>query len=99
MAHPGLPGGVGPPLRSPERGRGRLEDSRGASKPALGQNGDFCARSIRCCARHTLQYNRLPGYFVAFDIYDKRAGTFASAAERDRRLAGLDIPAVRFFPL
>ncbi len=32
----------GPPLRSPERSRGRLEVSRGASKPALGRphNGD-----------------------------------------------------------
>jgi len=47
------------------------------------------------CARHTVQYTRLPGYFVAFDIYNKRMGTFCSAAERDRRMAGLGIPCVR----
>ena len=46
-------------------------------------------------ARHTVGYTHLPGYFVAFDIYDKRTGTFCSASERDRRMAGLGIPCVR----
>jgi len=46
-------------------------------------------------ARHSVRYSRLPGHFVAFDIYNKRTGTFASAAERNRRLRGLGIPVVR----
>lgn len=45
-------------------------------------------------ARHTVSYTRLPAYFVAFDIYNKRKGRFVSARERDRRLHGLDIPVV-----
>lgn len=48
-----------------------------------------------CVAQHSRPYSRLPGYFIAFDIYSKRTGTFASATERARRLAGLDIPVVR----
>lgn len=47
------------------------------------------------CARHSVSYTRLPGYFMAFDIYNKSAGAFVSAAERDRRLEGLGIPVVR----
>merc|ERR1712241_1642543 len=43
-------------------------------------------------ARHSVAYSKLPGYFVAFDIYNKRMGRFCSARERDRRLEGLDIP-------
>ena len=48
-----------------------------------------------CAAQHSRAYSRLPGVFLAFDIYNKRTRTFASAAERDRRLAGLGIPIVR----
>ncbi len=46
-------------------------------------------------ARHSVAYSRLPAYFIAFDIYNKRTGRFCSAAERDRRLDGLGIPVVR----
>ena len=45
--------------------------------------------------RHSVAYTKLPGLFIAFDIYNKRTKTFASAAERNRRLAGLEIPIVR----
>lgn len=48
-----------------------------------------------CYAKHSVPYTTLPGYFLAFDIYDKRTGKFCSAQERDRRLEGLDIPSVR----
>ncbi|CAE7596047.1 BHLH140 [Symbiodinium pilosum] len=43
-------------------------------------------------ARHSVAYTKLPAYFVAFDIYNKRAGRFLSVRERNRRLEGLDIP-------
>jgi predicted kinase len=39
--------------------------------------------------RHSVQYTCLPAYFIAFDIYNKRAGRFVSARERDRRLAAI----------
>merc|ERR1711879_998531 len=47
-------------------------------------------------ARHSVSYNKLPAYFVAFDIYNKREGRFVSARERDRILqsVGGGIPTV-----
>ena len=48
-----------------------------------------------CALRHSVPYSRLPGPFIAFDIYNKRTRTFASVAERNRRLRGLGIPIVR----
>ena len=47
-----------------------------------------------CLARHSVPYTRLPGYFIAFDLYSKRSGRFLSVDERNRRLEGLDIPIV-----
>ena len=47
-----------------------------------------------CYARHSVPYTRLPGYFIAFDIYNKRSGRFASVEGRNRRLEGLEIPIV-----
>jgi atypical dual specificity phosphatase len=46
--------------------------------------------------RHSVEYTKLPAYFVAFDIYNKSEGRFVSARERDRRLLELGggIPAV-----
>jgi len=48
-----------------------------------------------CAAKHSCAYTKLPGLFLAFDLYNKRSGKFASVAERDRRLSGLGIPIVR----
>eukprot|EP00429_Kryptoperidinium_foliaceum_P004528 CAMPEP_0176025232 /NCGR_PEP_ID=MMETSP0120_2-20121206/12340_1 /TAXON_ID=160619 /ORGANISM="Kryptoperidinium foliaceum, Strain CCMP 1326" /LENGTH=612 /DNA_ID=CAMNT_0017358413 /DNA_START=42 /DNA_END=1881 /DNA_ORIENTATION=- len=50
-----------------------------------------------CAYRHTVKYNSLPGYFLAFDIYDKRQGRFLSRESFHTRLAragGPKIPAV-----
>merc|ERR1712060_212577 len=46
--------------------------------------------------RHSVEYTKLPAYFIAFDIYNKRQGRFVSARERDRRLQliGGGIPCV-----
>jgi atypical dual specificity phosphatase len=46
-------------------------------------------------ARHSLGYARLPGFFLAFDLYSKRTNAFASRDELRARLAGLPIPTVR----
>jgi hypothetical protein len=46
-------------------------------------------------AAHSIHYTRLPGYFIAFDIYNKTTGKFLSVEERNQRLAGLEIPIIR----
>lgn len=33
-----------------------------------------------CYAKHSIVYDRLPSFFVAFDLYDKRDGSFADRA-------------------
>ena len=46
-------------------------------------------------AKHSIHYTRLPGYFMAFDLYDCKAGKFFSWRERNRLLEGSRIPVVR----
>ena len=46
-------------------------------------------------AKHSIHYTRLPGYFLAFDIYDRKAGRFLSRRARNRRLESSGIPTVR----
>lgn len=59
---------------------------------ALGQNlilfGEWCA------ARHSVEYEKLPDWFVAFDVYDRKSGRFWSAAKRDRFCARLGLAVV-----
>lgn len=47
-----------------------------------------------CYMVHSLQYTRLPGYFLAFDLYDKFTGTFASRKELHTLLRPTGIPVV-----
>ena len=46
-------------------------------------------------AKHSIHYTKLPGYFMAFDIYDKKEEKFYSWRERNRQLEGSGIPVVR----
>ena len=46
-------------------------------------------------AKHSIPYTKLPGYFMAFDLYDREVNKFYSWRERNRRLEGSDIPIVR----
>ena len=46
-------------------------------------------------AKHSIHYTRLPGYFMAFDLYDKKEAKFFSWRERNRRLNDSGIPIVR----
>jgi atypical dual specificity phosphatase len=39
-------------------------------------------------AKHSIFYNRLPGTFIAFDIYDMKNQRYLSVAERNARLKG-----------
>lgn len=60
---------------------------------ALGENlilfGEWCA------ARHSLDYQALPGWFVGFDVYDRRQQQFWSTRRRDFLLEGLGLPSIR----
>lgn len=59
---------------------------------ALGQNlilfGEWCA------ARHSLGYDKLPDWFLAFDVYDREAQRFWSTRRRNDFVAQLGISAV-----
>lgn len=46
-------------------------------------------------AKHSIQYDRLPGYFVAFDIYDRSREVYLSVNERNDKLQGSNIPVVK----
>ncbi len=46
-------------------------------------------------AKHSIHYTRLPGYFMAFDLYSLKEKKFYSWRERNRRLEDTTIPVVR----
>lgn len=45
-------------------------------------------------ATHSVEYTRLPGWFVAYDLYDRHTGTFASRDYLAKVLAETSIPHV-----
>lgn len=47
-----------------------------------------------CYARHSVFYDRLPDWFLGFDIYDKQNGQFWSVARRDELLKTLGLAQV-----
>lgn len=47
-----------------------------------------------CVARHTVSYDALPDWFLAFDVYDRKAGRFWSRARRDELCSSLAISTV-----
>lgn len=47
-----------------------------------------------CYAQHSIFYDRLPDWFLAFDIYDREAGRFLATAHRDRLLGEMHISKV-----
>lgn len=49
-----------------------------------------------CFAVHTVRYDRLPDYFLAFDLYDKQKGEFRSVRERDELCRRLGVSTVPF---
>lgn len=59
---------------------------------ALGHNlilfGEWCA------ARHSLGYDKLPDWFMAFDIYDRTSQRFWSTVRRNRLVAQLGLALV-----
>ncbi len=47
-----------------------------------------------CFAVHSVRYNRLPDWFLAFDVYDRSQGQFLSTARRDDIIAQLGLAKV-----
>jgi ATP-dependent RNA circularization protein (DNA/RNA ligase family) len=47
-----------------------------------------------CYARHSISYDRLPDWFLGFDIFDKCEGAFWASPRRDVLLAAMQIAAV-----
>lgn len=47
-----------------------------------------------CYARHSIPYDRLPDWFLAFDLYDRKKGVFLSREQRQEKLRGLGLAAV-----
>lgn len=77
--------------------RGQFEKLHGWLRPrvdllfdALGEDliffGEWCA------ARHSIGYERLPDWFVVFDVYDRKKQQFWSTARRNNLAAQLDFP-------
>lgn len=44
-----------------------------------------------CAARHSLEYTALPDWFLAFDVFDRRAGQFWSTYRRDALVQSLGL--------
>jgi len=47
-----------------------------------------------CAARHSLDYQALPDWFLLFDVYDREAGKFWSPARRNELAAALGLSTV-----
>lgn len=47
-----------------------------------------------CAARHSLDYNKLPDWFLLFDVYDRKAGKFWSRERRNQLAEQLGIAIV-----
>jgi ATP-dependent RNA circularization protein (DNA/RNA ligase family) len=47
-----------------------------------------------CAARHSISYTSLPDWFVAFDVYDSRAGRFWSTRRRNALVGALGMKSV-----
>jgi ATP-dependent RNA circularization protein (DNA/RNA ligase family) len=47
-----------------------------------------------CYATHSVRYDRLPDWFLGFDVYDRERRVFWSSSARDALLAGLGLASV-----
>ncbi|MCE7917325.1 MAG: DNA ligase, partial [Nitrosomonas sp. PRO5] len=69
----------------------------------LGQHGENLRQTLTpelilfgewCAARHSLDYDKLPDWFLLFDVYDRKAGKFWSLEQRNRLAQELNISTV-----
>ncbi len=83
-----------------------LDDPQGQWKPLkrwLATRSDALAEALFpdlmlfgewCYAVHSVEYTRLPDWFLAFDVYDRVRGEFWSAARRDELAAAVGLAVV-----
>lgn len=93
-------------LRAQNRGQYLLEPFAGQFSRLnswLGQHqyalcdilqGDWILFGEWCAARHSLDYDSLPDWFVVFDVYDRAAQKFWSCQRRDALAAQLGLAVV-----
>jgi ATP-dependent RNA circularization protein (DNA/RNA ligase family) len=48
-----------------------------------------------CAAQHSLHYERLPDWFLVFDVFDRESGRFWSTRRRDEWAAGHGLASVQ----
>lgn len=69
----------------------------------LGQHGEILKQTLTpelilfgewCAARHSLDYNQLPDWFLLFDVYDRKAGKFWSVERRNALAQALNFTTV-----
>lgn len=74
----------------------RLKAWLGQRRLALldGLQADWILFGEWCAARHSLDYDRLPDWFLAFDVYDRTARKFWSSPRRDALAESLDVSVV-----
>ena len=82
-----------PPFRGQfSRAGGWLAQHACAMATGLGQGlilfGEWCA------ARHSVRYDQMPDWFLAFDVYDRTARRFWSTSRRDALVRSLDLSLV-----
>ncbi|MCK9504772.1 MAG: RNA ligase family protein [Porticoccaceae bacterium] len=56
--------------------------------------GDLILFGEWCAAKHSLDYENLPDWFVLFDVYDRKAQRFWSSARRNALAAALGLSVV-----
>jgi ATP-dependent RNA circularization protein (DNA/RNA ligase family) len=57
-------------------------------------SGNFMLFGEWCYAQHSVFYDRLPDWFLAFDIYDRESRRFLSSARRDQLIEKMRISKV-----
>lgn len=82
---PGTPGQWRPLWRWLARREEPLREGLGADLLVFGE---------WCYARHTVAYDALPDWFIAFDVYDRRARQFFSRGQRDALLESFGLATV-----
>lgn len=69
----------------------------------LGQHGEILKQALTpelilfgewCAARHSLDYNKLPDWFLLFDVHDRKAGRFWSVERRNQLARELNFTTV-----
>lgn len=75
-----------------------LEEHSSALCEVLERNRDILYGEW-CAYRHTVEYTKLPSYFLAFDIYDRHAGRFLSRRAFHTRLQNASGPKIAAVPV